>query len=725
MLEKRFIMSLLCLVVVLSLSATATMGDNILFIVNDPTLVTYPNDALLKDFFEVLGHTVTYFDDDESEADMEAAAAAADLVWISESVQSVDVMNKITEVEVPMVVGEPYCWDEMGMTLNSPCRTSDVATTDITIANPEHYLAAGLSGTVSVLTDIVNSAGATAQFANGMVGGEGTVIATATLADGNDYDVILVYEKGAKLAVFPADNSPQVAAHTRIGMFFHYNAHDVLDENAYSLIEAAVNYALGLTGPPALAASPRPGDGAKGVPKEVALTWRPGAYVEGLSPKHRVFFSENFDDVNGGVGGIEQDVERYPVDGTLSLDMGKTYYWRVDEANSTIGWDVGAVWQFTVTDNLVVDDFEGYKNSPADLQIFNNWIDGWEVPENGALVGHDADILQGGHYVETRIVHSGKQSMPYYYDNTGPANYSEAQRTFSPAQDWTREGVDSLSLWFRGYPEYVGSFVEAPAGTYTMTAAGEDIYDASDEFHFAYKELSGAGTIIAKVESVQNTDPWARAGVMIRDTLDADSRNAAVLLTPEHGVRFQRRTFVGGDTTRDFEEGIVAPQWVRLERTKGGLVRAFYSADGTTWTQVGMMMAVSMDFPVYVGLAVTSRNPDVTCEAKFSNVSFPDTSVGAQWTDLDIGIISNDAEPMYVTVEDGSGTAATVYYGDPTATQIDTWTEWIIPLADLSNAGVVLTDVSKLAIGFGDKSNPQPGGSGLMYFDDIRLYLPR
>ena len=80
---------------------------------------------------------------------------------------------------------------------------------------------------------------------------------------------------------------------------------------------------------------------------------------------------------------------------------------------------------------------------------------------------------------------------------------------------------------------------------------------------------------------------------------------------------------------------------------------------------------------------------------------------------------------MYVTVKDGSGTAAMVYHGDPSATQIDTWTEWVIPLTDLSNVGVVLTDVSKLSIGFGDKSNPQPGGSGLMYFDDVRLYLPR
>ncbi|MHC4174625.1 MAG: carbohydrate binding domain-containing protein [Planctomycetota bacterium] len=72
--------------------------------------------------------------------------------------------------------------------------------------------------------------------------------------------------------------------------------------------------------------NPQPRNGARNVPQEVALAWKPGAYVEGLSPKHRVFFSENFDDVNDGIGGIEQDVARYPIDGSLSLDLNKTYY---------------------------------------------------------------------------------------------------------------------------------------------------------------------------------------------------------------------------------------------------------------------------------------------------------------------------------------------------------------------------------------------------------------
>jgi len=122
---------------------------------------------------------------------------------------------------------------------------------------------------------------------------------------------------------------------------------------------------------------------------------------------------------------------------------------------------------------------------------------------------------------------------------------------------------------------------------------------------------------------------------------------------------------------------------------------------------------------------VTSHNVELTCEGKFSNVSFPDTDVDEQWTDQDVGMLSNEPEPMYVTVGDSSGTAATVYYDDPNASLISDWTQWNIPLTDFSDQGVVLTDVGKLAIGFGSSVDPQPGGSGLAYFDDIRLYLPR
>ncbi|MHC4540718.1 MAG: hypothetical protein ACYS74_13195, partial [Planctomycetota bacterium] len=96
MLQKKLVRSLLYLVVALGLSTTSVMGADVLFIVNDPTEATFTADGLIKNVLEGLGHTVTYFDDNEMEANMEAAAAAADLVYISESVGSGNVHSKIT-----------------------------------------------------------------------------------------------------------------------------------------------------------------------------------------------------------------------------------------------------------------------------------------------------------------------------------------------------------------------------------------------------------------------------------------------------------------------------------------------------------------------------------------------------------------------------------------------------------------------------------------------------
>ena len=209
---------------------------------------------------------------------------------------------------------------------------------------------------------------------------------------------------------------------------------------------------------------------------------------------------------------------------------------------------------------------------------------------------------------------------------------------------------------------------------------------------------------------------------MIRDSLDAESANIALLITPENGVRFQYRNTADGSTDRQFTEGITAPYWVRLERTSGGLVRAYYSPDGNAWERFNLTQ-ITMSSPMYIGLAVTSHDEDLTCTAVFSNVSFPDTNVDIlQWTDQDIGMLSNDAAPMYVALSNTTGEPAVVYHDNPNVTQIDTWTEWVIPLQKFAEKGLDLTDVDKIAIGFGDKDNPQQNtGAGTMYFDDIRL----
>jgi len=96
------------------------------------------------------------------------------------------------------------------------------------------------------------------------------------------------------------------------------------------------------------------------------------------------------------------------------------------------------------------------------------------------------------------------------------------------------------------------------------------------------------------------------------------------------------------------------------------------------------------------------------------------------WTNNNIGILTiwfrgdpaNAAELMYVALN-GS---AVVFNDNPAAAQISTWTQWDIDMARFADQGVNLTNFNTISLGFGDKSNPQTGGSGLMFFDDIRLY---
>jgi hypothetical protein len=261
-----------------------------------------------------------------------------------------------------------------------------------------------------------------------------------------------------------------------------------------------------------------------------------------------------------------------------------------------------------------------------------------------------------------------------------------------------------------------------------MTASGADIWNVNgveaDEFHFAYKMLTGTGSIVAKVESVGNTNGWAKAGVMIRETLNPDSAHAMMVVTPGSGISFQRRVEVGGTSTADTTGGITAPYWVKIERDMSGNFTAYHSADGSTWTMQGTEN-IPMGSNVHIGLALTSHDNALTCQAVLTNVSFTGT-VGPQWANQDIGIASNDPEPLYVAVSNSTGNPAVVVYDDPAMAQINTWTEWIIPLQAFADQGIVLTDVGRIAIGLGTQGNMTiPGGKGKMYFDDIRLYQPR
>jgi len=488
--------------------------------------------------------------------------------------------------------------------------------------------------------------------------------------------------------------------------------------------------------PPGLARAPKPKDGKTEVARDTILQWRGGM----TAASHDLYFGTDFDDVNQASPDdprdvlIDQGMTETSYDPPGLLEFEKTYYWRVDEVNDldpNSPWR-GSVWNFTIANYDLVDDFENYNDD--DNIVYDTWLD-FFVNNTGMTVGY-TELPS----IEQEIVHTGKKSMPLQYDNDGTVNegtdietagtlfYSETERQLAEAQDWTKDGLDSLSLWFRGHPAYSSSFTEAPAGTYTIVAAGADIWNTADEFHFAYKELAAnqTVTIIAKVESLEPINKDSKAGIMIRDSLEPGARNAALLLTPdpEKGLRYQTRVTTDGGTTRgdnDMDPNAMAPYWLKLERASGGILRSGYSFDGETWESFSLKV-VSMTSPIYVGLAVTSHDSAQTCEAVFSNVTISGSGSEQPLSAQDIGIPINDPQPMYVILN-GNANAA-IYYDDPNASLTSQWAEWNIPLQSFADKGADLTNVSSLGIGIGNRENPQPGGEGIVYIDDIRLYIP-
>ncbi|MCH8121332.1 MAG: discoidin domain-containing protein [Planctomycetes bacterium] len=203
---------------------------------------------------------------------------------------------------------------------------------------------------------------------------------------------------------------------------------------------------------PVFAREPSPDSGTTDVAVDVTLGFRAGREAD----KHDVYLSTDEQAVIDGNAPVTTVTETSS--GPLSLDLGKTYYWKINEANDAetpTTWQ-GDLWSFTTADFFAVDDFEDYNDYPPD-EIWATWIDGYGVQTNGATVGYPTpNWNQGEHYVETTTIHGGDQSMPFFYDNTGTATYSEAERTFAVPQDWTKAGVQTLVLYFQGSPGNTG-----------------------------------------------------------------------------------------------------------------------------------------------------------------------------------------------------------------------------------------------------------------------------
>jgi len=163
-----------------------------------------------------------------------------------------------------------------------------------------------------------------------------------------------------------------------------------------------------------------------------------------------------------------------------------------------------------------------------------------------------------------------------------------------------------------GSPSIPGA-VAASSGTYTVNAAGLDIWNTADQFTFTYQPVTGDVDVSVRVRSVTQAHAWSKSGVMIRESLTAGSRHAFALGSAGGGYGFHRRIDPGGFTVAAAGVAGVPPVWVRLVRS-GSRIESFRSADGLAWTSMGVDV-VPMAETVYVGIATTSHNTGATTQA--------------------------------------------------------------------------------------------------------------
>jgi hypothetical protein len=463
---------------------------------------------------------------------------------------------------------------------------------------------------------------------------------------------------------------------------------------------------------PVQAREPQPAVGATGVSLDVELNWRPGR--EGQS--HAVYFGDNQAAVAAG-SVPAQAVAKHSY-APASLDFGTKYFWKIDEVGDA-GTYAGDVWSFATQEYAPIDNFETYTDDEGS-RIYESWIDGLTNKLSGSTVGH----MQAP-FAEKSVVHGGGQSMPMTYDNSTSPYYSEAELEFDTPQNWTVGAATNLSLYYHGASP---AFVATSSGGILMNGIGSDIWGTSDQFRFAYKSLNGNGSIVARVLSVYNSNTWAKAGVMIRQSTEPGSTHAFMAKTAVdgNGASFQRRLTASGDSTNtDAATAVAAPYWVKVERV-GDKFSGYISPDGVTWTQLGTAQTIAMTGPVLIGLAVCSHDAAVVTNAEFSGVTTAG-NVAGDWQMAEIGVEQqggNSPEAIYLTVKDNSGKSRTVVNPDPVATARMGWRQWTIPLSEFTSAGVKMTAVKSIVIGAGNKTNPAGGGAGVIYIDDIGYGRP-
>jgi hypothetical protein len=527
--------------------------------------------------------------------------------------------------------------------------------------------------------------------------------------------------------------------------------------------------------PPRSAYEPNPVDDGKFVSPNVILSWTAGHGAK----LHTVYFGDDFDSVSSATGGAQIGVTTY-TPGTLELE--KTYYWRVDEFDGSTKY-TGDVWSFKTAKaggGLRADYYKGanFKTfilTRTDPQINFNWGDpGGPDP----AVGDDefsarwSGEVEAG-YTETytfypktddgvRLWVDGKQlvdsweSVPLYpiehsgtidlvagntyrivmeyFENT--ANAIAELRWKSPSTPKQLIPQAALALPIKaGSPNPRNGATGVKHTPVLKWGAGD--YAVSHEVYFGTDEEAVKNATKASPE-YKGTSPKGdesyEPGKLLWDTTyywRIDEVNNANPDSPWTGIlwSFTTANFLVVDDFEDYDVGNNEIWW----SWKDGFGYAShptlpaYPGNGTgsmvgdettgSYCEETIVHGGSQSMPVFYD------NSALKYSEVEKTLTYP-----RDWTENGVSTLTiwfrgdsaNAAEPMYVALN-GS---AIVIHDNPNAAQVDEWTEWNIDLQAFADQGVSLANVNTIALGLGNKKTPQAGGSGTMYFDDIRLYPP-
>jgi phosphatidylserine/phosphatidylglycerophosphate/cardiolipin synthase-like enzyme/regulation of enolase protein 1 (concanavalin A-like superfamily) len=422
-----------------------------------------------------------------------------------------------------------------------------------------------------------------------------------------------------------------------------------------------------------------PASAATGLLTSVDLNWNAGFWARqydiyiGVTPTVHLLKAN----VNLGPSRTTTDLKAYTLP---TLQPGTTYYWQIVSKTMANLTATGPVWSFTTAGtappNVCADPAASNYTGAAPC-LYTNLPPGTPAsasPANSASgVGLSPTLTWSASSATSYDVRFGTVNPPPPV-TTGPsASYAPgtlaasttyfwqivarnaAGATTGPVWSFTTAAPPPPSMlpapWTDGDIGAVGAAGTAAyaSGAFSVRGAGADIWNAVDAFHFVYQPLVGDGVLVARVASIANVNQWSKAGVMIRNTLDANSAFAFMLVSSAKGSAFHFRTSAGATATGVTTGASAAPLWVKIARA-GNTLSGSQSVDGSTWTPIGST-TIAMNTSVYVGLAVTSHNALTTAAGAFDNVALatggapppppppPPPPVPAPWSDGDIGAV--------------------------------------------------------------------------------------